>query len=204
MKVYLSPTLLGESYASWDDLPLIGTITTAGVHVLMTRWPRPPTAFRGTSSSSMNFPAPSTNRHGTRFLQQHLRQKRDGRERGRSRRVSACVFSLFTINSLTENGRFLRKNAVMTTATFRYDVYDALFADRRTTIGDAEYDRVLQENEGMEDSIVPDPNNPDGWLFGEGFPIVSVVSVEVISLPGTGYHGDQLRRHAGRILRARI
>ncbi|HAQ56480.1 MAG TPA: hypothetical protein DCR44_03660 [Acholeplasmatales bacterium] len=185
LKVYLSALSVGSGYASWDDLALLGTITEAGVHVL-----DPMTAIANGVARYVVFkyelPAPSTD--GSEYVSFNSIAVKNAADVNVNfyDGYPLAMFALYNVDSLTENGRFVRKNAVMTTANFRYNVYEALFADQRSTIGDADYDRILQENEGMEDSIVPDPDNPDGWLFGEGFPIVSVVSVEIISLPGTG------------------
>ncbi len=185
LKVYLSAQPLGSAYASWDLLPLIGTITEAGVHVL-----DPMTAVANGVARYVVFKyeLPAVSETGTEYVSFTSIAVKNAADVAVNfyDGYPLAMFPLYTIDTLMENGRFLRKNAIMTTADFRYDVYDALFADQRTTIGDDEYFRILEENEGMEESIVPDPDNPDGWLFGEGYPIVSVVRVEVLSLPGTG------------------
>lgn len=63
------------------------------------------------------------------------------------------TLSLLSLDGDTENGRFLRSNAVMTVADFKYDEYSALFADQRETIGKEEYLSILEENPGMEEGI---------------------------------------------------
>lgn len=97
------------------------------------------------------------------------------------------TFFTFIFDSEVENGLFLRLNAEMTVATFKYDLYGALFADKSKTIGANEYNRILLENQGMEESITIDPDNPDSWTFDEGFPISEVTSVDRIIIAGKEY-----------------
>jgi len=185
LKVYLSALPDGTAYTSWDELTLVDTITEAGVHVLD---PMTVVANGAARYVVFKYELPALSETGTEYVSFSSITVTNASDVDVNYYdgYPLAMFSLYTVDTLTENGRFLRKDAVMTTASFRYDVYGALFADQRTTIGDDEYLRILEENEGMEESIVPDPNNPDGWLFGEGYPIVSVVSFEVFSPPGTG------------------
>ena len=98
------------------------------------------------------------------------------------------ILPLFTIDSSNENGRFLRNNAVMIVASFEYDEYGALFSDKVETLGAEEYLRTLEENPGMAESIVLDPENPDkAWTFGEGFPYVEVINVDSKVIAGKEY-----------------
>ena len=97
------------------------------------------------------------------------------------------TFSTFIFDSQYENGLFLRLNAEMTVASFKYDLYGALFTDQPRTIGANEYEIILLDNPGMEETIEVDPENPDSWTFDEGFPISRVTSVDRIIIAGKEY-----------------
>lgn len=87
------------------------------------------------------------------------------------------TLSMLSIDA-TENGRYLRSNAVMTVADFRYDEYAALFADQSETIGEQEYLRILEENPGMEEDIF---SCEDEILAGEeGYDIYDTYCTEGI------------------------
>lgn len=96
-------------------------------------------------------------------------------------------FPVFVFDSSIENGRYLRLNAEMTVASFKYDEYSALFSDKPRTIGANEYNQILLDNPGMEESINVDPENPDSWSFDEGFPLSEVTSVDRIIIAGREY-----------------
>lgn len=98
-----------------------------------------------------------------------------------------AAFPFFVLDSSTENGRFLRRDAEMIVADFVYDEYAALFGDFPKTIGSDEYFRILQENPGMEESIIPDPENPEAWTFEGTWPISAVTEIDTISIGGTEY-----------------
>jgi ABC-type dipeptide/oligopeptide/nickel transport system permease subunit len=94
------------------------------------------------------------------------------------------VSPIFVVNNENENGRFNRKNAVMTRASFTYDAYGALLRDRRRIIGENEYLKILEDNPGMLESIEYS-DNPKQWTFADGYPLSSVVDVETVLVPGT-------------------
>lgn len=96
------------------------------------------------------------------------------------------TFSFFLLSS-AENGLFLRKDAQMTIASFRYDLYGALFKDSARIIGTNEYNQILNDNPGMRESIQVDPNNPDSWTFDEGYPLSAVTSTDSIVIAGITY-----------------
>lgn len=186
LKVYLSPVENDYEVDSWDDLTLLGTITEAGVKTinpagiiaddatgfLVFRYELPsPTT---TGSESISFNSISLKSASGELIEYY-----DGYE--------LSMFNLFSLDTLTENGRYLRDNASMTVANFKYDVYGALFADSPQTIGAVEYERILSENPGMEESIVLDPDDPEHWTFGEGFPMTEVVSVDTKTIAGREY-----------------
>jgi len=97
------------------------------------------------------------------------------------------TFFTFVFDSQVENGLFLRLNAEMTVSSFKYDLYGALFSDQPQTIGANEYNTILLDNPGMEESITLDPENPDSWTFDEGFPISKVTSIDRIIIAGREY-----------------
>jgi oligopeptide transport system permease protein len=97
------------------------------------------------------------------------------------------TFFTFVFDSQVENGLFLRLNAKMTVSSFKYDLYGALFSDQPQTIGANEYNTILLDNPGMEETITLDPENPDSWTFDEGFPISKVTSIDRIIIAGREY-----------------
>lgn len=186
VKVYLSPVGDGSTLASWDDLVLLGTITDEGVYTF-----DPMTSIANNTSHFIviKYEIDEPSESGREFVSLNSITILKGES------VAPVVFegydlsqfNLFTINNAEENGLFVRKNARMTVATFRYDVYSALFSDKPRTIGEVEYLRILSENEGMEESIVPDEVNPNAWTFGEGFPLTEVKGITQITIAGKVY-----------------
>ncbi len=195
LEVYYSDTNLNYEVASWDELTLLGTITSAdGVQTI-----NPLDAIAENTEGYLVFkyvlPERSVTGNEDVVFNSISLVQLNGTEEVILNTYSGyelSAFKLFTIDSTEENGRYLRNGAEMTVATFRYDVYAALFADTSQIIGEVEYLRILSENPGMEESIVLDDENPEGaWTFGEGFPITSVVSVDSKTIAGkvyTNYH----------------
>jgi len=186
LKVYLSNTVSGSTLSSWDDITLIGTITEAGVHTI------DPLLSVTTGTSGflvLKLELPELSLNGNEFVSLNSIEIFNALDVSVARfdGFSLSNFSLFTINQTNENGRYLRKDAEMTVATFRYNVYDALFADAPRTIGAVEYARILQDNPGMEESIEVDPLNPNAWTFGEGFPLSGVRGTTSITIAGKVY-----------------
>ncbi|ONI43465.1 hypothetical protein AN641_09915 [Candidatus Epulonipiscioides gigas] len=74
-----------------------------------------------------------------------------------------------------KGGSYTRQNGEMTVATFRYNRYIAAFdLTHEIAFSSAEYDKLLKEW-GDNVTQIPNPENPDGWFFSEGFPIREVV-----------------------------
>jgi ABC-type dipeptide/oligopeptide/nickel transport system permease subunit len=92
---------------------------------------------------------------------------------------------LFVVDSEVENGRYLRKNATITRASFVYDSYAALLRDRARIIGESEYLKILEDNPGMLETAEY-ADVPNQWTFADGYPISSVTNVETVVVPGTG------------------
>jgi ABC-type dipeptide/oligopeptide/nickel transport system permease subunit len=186
VKVYLSPVGVGSTLTSWDDIVLLGTITEEGVYTF-----DPMTSIANNSSHFivLKYEIDDLSEAGREFVSINSIKILKGET------VAPVVFegydlsqfNLFTIVTVEENGLFVRKNARMTVATFRYNVYDALFSDKPRTIGEVEYLRILAENEGMADSITPNEENPNAWTFGEGFPLTEVTGITQITIAGKVY-----------------
>lgn len=187
LEVYLSPTNVGVDLTSWDQLTLLGTITSAGEHTidpldtvssgdygyLVFKYVLPAPSAKGQEYVSFNS-----------FTIHYPNPENDIVFEG----YDLAMLPLITVDSGQENGRFLRNNAAMTVATFEYDEYGALFSDKKETLGAVEYEKTLADNPGMEDSIVLDPDNPDeAWTFGEGFPYKAVISVDNKTIGGKDY-----------------
>ncbi len=187
LEVYSTHTNDRTQLASWDDLTLLDTINTSGVHTinpldtltagdygfLVFKYVLPQESSQGKefvslNSFTINYPNPEDNVVYEGY--------------------DLAMLPLFTVNNNNENGRFLRNNAVMVVASFKYDEYGALFSDKIETLGAEEYLRTLEENPGMAESIVLDPNDPDeAWTFGEGYPYMAVLSVDSKVIAGKEY-----------------
>jgi oligopeptide transport system permease protein len=186
LKVYLSSTVSGATLTSWDDIVLLGTISEAGVHTID---PILSVATGTTGFLVLKLELVEPSLDGNEFVSLNSVEILNTLD------VSVALFegytlsnfSLFTISEINENGRYLREDAEMTVATFRYDVYAALFADAPRTIGAVEYARILEDNPGMADTIEVDPLNPAAWTFGDGFPLTAVTGSTSITIAGKVY-----------------
>lgn len=188
LKLYLSPTNVGSEIASWDDLLLLGTITTDG-ETTITPVDSVPVGSFGYIIFKYELPAPSEN--GDEYVSLNSITINNYPFADNNIVFTGYDLSelpLFTLDDGLENGRFLRNNAAMTVADFRYDEYGALFSDKVSTIGGDEYQQTLDDNPGMEDSIVLDTDDPtEAWTFGDGFPYIKVLSVDTKTIAGREY-----------------
>ncbi|MFA5471168.1 MAG: ABC transporter permease [Acholeplasmataceae bacterium] len=183
VEVYYATSAIAGDFASYDELTLLGTVSQAGVTSIN------PYDTLGASSTGFivvrhKLPAPSDN--GDEYVtlnsvnilfNDEITHEFTG--------YPLAATPIFTIDSQNENGRYNRKDAVMTRASFKYDSYAALFRDRAQTMGKSEYDKILADNPGMEESITYS-DEPNKWTFGEGYPITEVTGIENILVPGTG------------------
>ncbi|MBU1093790.1 MAG: ABC transporter permease [Firmicutes bacterium] len=183
LKVYYSPEYIGSLLDSYDDLVLLATIDTVGVTTI--------NPFDNIPVNSIGYivfkhEMEELNTDGNSFISFNsvLFTKNDVLVDDLSGYYLARL-PIFAINEDLENGRFVRKDAIMTVASFTYDSYGALFGDKRQTIGESEYLQILEDNPGMRESIILDPDNPNAWVFGDDYPLISVLNVESITLPGT-------------------
>lgn len=185
VKVYLSTQANGTSYDTWEDVIYLGSFDTAGVQVI-----NPMTTLSSGASGYLvvKYELPEASADGSQYVSLNSITVNNAGDVAVSsyEGFPLAMWNLFVIDAASENGRYVRKNAVMITADFRYNLYSALFADKQSILGEDQYDELLAANPGMAESIVPDPENPDAWTFGEGYPLVSVVDVEIKSIPGTG------------------
>nr|WP_307989697.1 ABC transporter permease [uncultured Niameybacter sp.] len=85
-------------------------------------------------------------------------------------------------------GTYVRQNGEMIVASFRYNRYIAAFdLTHEMAFPSTEYDKLLEEWGGNVEQI-PNPDNPDGWYFSEGFPIHEVVRKnDTVTVDGTAY-----------------
>lgn len=190
LRIYLSDIGVGTSSRTWESLQLVGEITEAGVFEL-----DPHTVLGGDQSGFLvlRYSLPEIAENGREFVKLNSIQiiNNSGAEEVVARDYEGfglASFNFFVLRPGLENGRYVRENARMLVSSFVYDVYGALFADRPRVIGKVEYEKILADNPGMEDSIVfPDPDNLNTWEFGNGFPIAKVVSTSDRTIGGIVY-----------------
>lgn len=84
-------------------------------------------------------------------------------------------YSLSQYKIVDGKGAYVRENGEMIVASCKYNKYIAAFdITHETAFSSKEYDKLLEEW-GDEVEIIPNPDNPEGWFFSEGFPIREVV-----------------------------
>ena len=183
LEVYLSPNYLPTGLSSYDELTLLGSIDESGIAVInpMDTLTEPTTGYL-----VLRHALPTPSESGDEFVTlESVVIKFNGEETAEISGYPLAAMPIFTINPNMENGRYSRKDAVIVKASFVYDAYAALFRDRRQTIGESEYLRILADNPGMEESIEYS-DVPNQWTFGEGYPLTQVVGKETVLVPGTG------------------
>lgn len=186
LKVYLSQWNTSSFSRTWDQLELLGTVTSEGIHRF--------DPMDGVSSGTARFivlklEIPEISEDGSEnvvFNSVQIQNKADETVLQDYTGYTLATFVFYTHGQGVENGRFVRKDARMLVSEFIYDVYGAIFADKPATIGRVEYERILSENPGMEDTIEMDENDPRAWTFGSGYPLSAVTGYEDFTVPGTG------------------
>jgi oligopeptide transport system permease protein len=84
------------------------------------------------------------------------------------------VSNLRSLSLPGEGGAIVRQNATIQMISFRYDSYEAVFGDRpNNAFPKSQYDEIIANNPACVRT--ENPANPNGWLLGEGCPIVEVV-----------------------------
>ncbi len=183
INVYYSTSMIPADFASYDELTLLGTINQSGVSSI-----NPMDTLTVSSTGYLVFrhllPEVSVNGDDV-IIFESVSIKFNGDVKAEFSGFQLSSLPIFTIDSQLENGRFDRRDAVMTRASFTYDSYAALFRDRPQTIGKEEYEKILLDNPGMEESIEYS-DVPNQYTFGEGYPITQVTGIETILVPGTG------------------
>ena len=186
LEVYLSPVNLTSSLTGWDDdkLLLLGTVNQSGETPL----PQVDALENGFLVLRYVLDAPSSSgRDKIVFDEVTLVSGNTGEPTKVFTGYNLSIFTFFILDTVNENGRYLRNGAEMVIASFRYDEYEALFSDKPRTIGTSEYNQILADNPGMAETITVDPNNPDAWTFAEGYPISAVTDVDRIIIAGREY-----------------
>lgn len=186
LEVYLSPVNLTSSLTGWDDdqLLLLGTVNQSGE----TSLPQVDGLENGFLVLRYVLDAPSSSgRDKIVFDEVTLVSGNTGEPTKVFTGYNLSIFTFFILDTVNENGRYLRNGAEMVIASFRYNEYEALFSDKPRTIGTSEYNQILADNPGMAETITVDPNNPDAWTFAEGYPISAVTDVDRIIIAGREY-----------------
>ncbi len=98
-------------------------------------------------------------------------------------------------------GNWVRANGEMTIASFRYNRYIAAFdLTHEMAFPSSEYYALLEEW-GDNVEIIPNPDNPNGWYFSEGFPIREVVQQnDSITVNGQQYYSYEVYLDYGAYL----
>lgn len=85
-------------------------------------------------------------------------------------------YALSMFKLVDGEGTYHRQNSKMLVASFKYNRYVAAFdLVHEVAFSSSEYDKLMEEWGGDKVEIIPNPDNPDGWFFNEGFPIREVV-----------------------------
>ncbi len=83
-------------------------------------------------------------------------------------------------------GNYTRRDAMVIRVTFRYRIYEAILERNiRTSVDSAVYYQVLEDNPGMLEGAIVDPDNPNGLIFPEGYPYTKMVTKSSV-IPGPG------------------
>ena len=82
--------------------------------------------------------------------------------------------NLRTLNLQGEGGAIVRQNATIQMMSFRYNSYEAVFGERPSNAFPmSRYNEIVAANPACVRT--ENPANPNGWLLGEGCPIVEVL-----------------------------
>jgi ABC-type dipeptide/oligopeptide/nickel transport system permease subunit len=164
LNVYITPTF-GGAYE------LIGSFDTAGVQEIDI-FELYPAAFFITSKIKLELQ--STNPNNTVAIESVEVYNNNQTEPVFTN--SGFVLASYTIDSTDGGaGRYVRQNGTQLMSSYRYRSYDAAFGPRTVlAFSQEEYNEILAANpETCVQSA--DPDNPQGWLFEEGCPIIKVI-----------------------------
>lgn len=163
LNVYITPSF-GGAYE------LIGSFDTAGIHEIDV-FELYPAAFFITSKIKLELE--STNPRNTIAIESVEVYNNNQTEPVFTN--SGFPLAQYTIDATDGGaGRYVRQNGTQLMSSYRYRSYDAAFGPRTVlAFSKEEYDTILANN---PDTCVQsaDPDNPQGWLFSEGCPIIKV------------------------------
>lgn len=84
-------------------------------------------------------------------------------------------YELSSFKFIDGKGSYQRQNGKLIIASFTYNKYIAAFdLTHEIAFSSSEYDKLIEEW-GDKAKKIPNPDNPDGWYFEEGFPIREVI-----------------------------
>jgi len=97
-------------------------------------------------------------------------------------------YDLSNYKTVDGKGVYVRQNGEMIVASCKYNKYIAAFdITHETAFSENKYDELLAQW-GDKVEIVPNPENPDGWFFSEGFPIREVIKKnDTVVVDGESY-----------------
>jgi len=101
--------------------------------------------------------------------------------------------SMYVIDNTDGAGMYVRQHGELLLAEFRFKNYVEAFGDKlEIGFSAQEYDRIMVEY-GAACTSTPDPDNADGWIFGDTCPIVKVIKQnEAVSVGGEDYFSYEL------------
>jgi ABC-type dipeptide/oligopeptide/nickel transport system permease subunit len=91
-------------------------------------------------------------------------------------------------------GAYQRQNGQLIEASFKYNKYISAFGEtHEIAFSSSEYDALLEEW-GSKVKKIPNPDNPDGWFFSEGFPIREVIKKnDEVVVDGESYSSYEVK-----------
>jgi ABC-type dipeptide/oligopeptide/nickel transport system permease subunit len=97
-------------------------------------------------------------------------------------------YKLASYKVVDGKGTVKRQNGELIVADFKFNKYEAAFGlTHEIAFSSEDYDNLIEEW-GSGVSKVANPNNPEGWLFTEGFPIREVVKKnDTVTVDGKNY-----------------
>ena len=169
--------------SSWAEMALLGSIISSGVHSVVIPSTVTPAQAVGYLVLRYSIIGQSDGSSDYVSINSVVTKNSGGQVIVNLEGYELSQLDILPINPSSEGGRYVRNNAHAVTASFKYDVYGAIFSPKEKILSEEEYLRIVGDNPDMEASKVVDPLNSKKWSFGEGYPLISVTEI-VISLPG--------------------
>jgi len=155
-----------------SDFEVVATITEAGVHQI--------NVFDTESFAGQSFVFTpvilrySSDVNANSFALTHLKVTNPGTEEP-VYFAEGYNLSQFELINGEGKGAVLRQNGELIVSKFKYNKYVAAFGlTHEIAFPSSKYDELIAKY-GDKAVQYPNPNNPDGWFFEEGFPIREVV-----------------------------